>query len=83
MNEKITIFNRNEIELIGANKVTASTQKEAVVELENGVAVISGENLEVVNLNLESKEVKFTGIITGVKFEHKKEKIGLLKRIFK
>ncbi len=83
MNEKVTIVNRNEIEIQGANRVIASTAKEAVVELENGVMVISGNNLEVTKLDLENKEVKFSGTISNVKFTEKHEKVGLLKRLFK
>ena len=83
MNEKVTIVNRNEIEIQGANRVIASTAKESVVELENGVMVISGNNLEVTKLDLENKEVKFSGTISNVKFTEKHEKVGLLKRLFK
>ena len=83
MNEKVTIVNRNEIEIQGGNRVIASTAKEAVVELENGVMVISGNNLEVTKLDLENKEVKFSGTISNVKFTEKNEKVGLLKRLFK
>lgn len=83
MNEKVTIVNRNEIEIQGSNRVIASTAKEAVVELENGVMVISGNNLEVTKLDLENKEVKFSGTISNVKFTEKHEKVGLLKRLFK
>ena len=83
MNEKVTIVNRNEIEIQGANRFIASTAKEAVVELENGLMVISGNNLEVTKLDLENKEVKFSGAISNVKFTEKHEKVGLLKRLFK
>lgn len=83
MNEKVTIINRNEIEVQGATRVIASTAKEAVVEIEGGVMTITGANLEVTKLDLDNKEVKFSGIISNVKFSERREKVGLIKRIFK
>lgn len=83
MNEKVTIINRNEIEAQGATRVIASTAKEAVVEIEGGVMTITGANLEVTKLDLDNKEVKFSGIISNVKFSERREKVGLIKRIFK
>lgn len=83
MNEKVTIINRNEIEVQGATRVIASTAKEAVVEIEGGVMTITGVNLEVTKLDLDNKEVKFGGIISNVKFSERREKVGLIKRIFK
>ena len=83
MNEKVTIINRNEIEVQGATRVIATTAKESVVEIEGGVMTITGANLEVTKLDLDNKEVKFSGIISNVKFSEKREKVGLIKRIFK
>lgn len=83
MNEKVTITNRSEIEIQGANRVIASTSKEAVVEIENSTLVISGNNLEVTKLDLENHIVKFSGTITNVKFAEKHEKTSFLKRLFK
>ena len=83
MSEKIIIQDRNMIEITGATRVVASTAKEAVVELENGTVILSGNNLEVTKLDLDNHEVKFSGIITDLKFSDKREEVGLLKRIFK
>lgn len=83
MNEKVTILDRKEIEIIGATRVTASTAKEAVVEIDGGMLTISGNNLEVTKLDLDNHEVKFSGQINDVKFSERREKVGLLKRIFK
>lgn len=83
MNEKVTILDRKEIEIIGATRVTTSTAKEAVVEIDGGMLTISGNNLEVTKLDLDNNEVKFSGQINDVKFSERHEKVGLLKRIFK
>ena len=83
MNEKVTILDRKEIEILGATRVIASTAKEAVSEIEGGIMTVSGNNLEVTKLDLDNREVKFSGQINNVKFSDKREKVGLLKRIFK
>ena len=83
MNEKVTILDRKEIEILGATRVIASTAKEAVIEIEGGIITVSGNNLEVTKLDLDNREVKFSGQINNVKFSDKREKVGLLKRIFK
>lgn len=83
MNEKVTILDRKEIEILGATRVIASTAKEAVIEIEGGIMTVSGNNLEVTKLDLDNREVKFSGQINNVKFFDKREKVGLLKRIFK
>ena len=83
MSEKIIIQDRNITEITGATRVIASTAKEAVVELENGTVILSGNNLLLTKLDLDNLELKFSGIITNLKFSDKREKVGLLKRIFK
>mgnify|MGYP001625284883 CR=1 FL=1 len=83
MNEKVTILDRKEIEILGATRVIASTAKEAVIEIEGGIMTVAGNNLEVTKLDLDNREVKFSGQINNVKFSDKREKVGLLKRIFK
>ena len=83
MNEKVTILDRKGIEILGATRVIASTAKEAVIEIEGGIMTVAGNNLEVTKLDLDNREVKFSGQINNVKFSDKREKVGLLKRIFK
>lgn len=83
MNEKIIIENRNQISICGATKVLTSTATQAIVEVGDCNIVISGNNLEVKKLNLESKEVEFSGEISGIKYTKKAEKISFIKRVFK
>lgn len=81
--EKIFIEDRKIVEISGALKVVSSTNSQAVIEVEGSNLVIYGSNIEVTKLNLESKEVTFSGEIAGIKYMSKTEKVGLLKRIFK
>lgn len=81
--ESISIEDRKKITLMGATKVVSSTNSQAVVEVGGSNIVISGNNIEVTKLDLENKEVMFSGEIVGVKYIHKTEKTNIIKRLFK
>ena len=83
MEEKIVLDNRKLLTIIGATKVVSSTNTQAVVEVGDTNVLICGNELEVVKLDLEDKEVEFSGNITSFKYINKKENTPLLKRIFK
>lgn len=81
--ETILIEDRKKIAIKGATKVVSSTDTQAVVEVGGGNVLISGTNIEVTKLDLENKEVSFSGTINGIKYTQKAEKTNLLKRLFK
>ncbi|MBP3431954.1 MAG: hypothetical protein J6K39_03785 [Clostridia bacterium] len=81
--ESICIEDRKKVSLIGATKVISSTNMQAVVEINSCNLVISGTNIEVTKLDLENKEVIFSGNINSLKYMQKADKTPLLKRIFK
>lgn len=81
--ENICIEDRKKITITGATKIISSTSNQAIVEVSNSNLIISGTNIEVIKLDLENKEVIFSGDITSLKYSKKPEKIGLIKRIFK
>lgn len=81
--EYISIEDRKKIILKGATKVVSSTNSQAVVEVGDCSVVISGNNIEVVKLDLDNKEVNFSGNITAIKYMQKAEKTNLIKRLFK
>ncbi len=83
MSNFISIENQNNININGATKVVSSTQNQAVVESEETSIIISGSDLEVKKLDLDNKEVSFSGKITNIKFSDNSQKLPLLKRIFK
>lgn len=83
MNDIISIENRNQITIKGATKVSSSTQNQAVVEANDCTIIITGSELEVKKLDLDNKEVSFSGKISNLKFTSRGEKQSLMKRIFK
>ena len=83
MSELITIENQNNIQINGATKVFSSTQNQAVVQCGESIVTISGSDMEVKKLDLDGRQVCFSGKICNIKFSNKAEKQPLLKRIFK
>lgn len=83
MSELVSIENQNLIVVKGATKVCSATQNQAVVLCDETTIVITGNEMEVKKLDLDNKEVCFSGKINNVKFSNKSEKQPFLKRIFK
>ena len=81
--QSICLEDRKKLSLSGVTKIVSSTITQAVVEIGDDSLVITGNDLEITKLNLENKEVSFSGIINSLKFGTKSEKRGFLKRIFK
>ena len=81
--ESIFIEDRKKLTLMGATKVISSTSTQAVVEVSGSNVVIAGNNIEVTKLDLDNKQVIFSGNITSVKYVQKSDKTPILKRLFK
>ncbi len=69
--------------LQGVTKVISSSQTQAVVQCGENMVVLSGNNIEVKKLELETGEVCLEGNFSNIKLGEKREKQPLLKRIFK
>ncbi len=84
MNQLITIENNELITIKGATRVASSTQAQAVVDTESNTIIISGSGIEVKKLDLDGKEVSFSGKFSNLKLSSlNAEKMPLLKRIFR
>lgn len=81
--ENILIEDRKKISIKGAKKVLSTTSNQAVVEVEDCNIIITGNNIEVTKLDLENKEVVFSGELTNLKYSKKVEKTNIIKRLFK
>ncbi len=81
--ETICIEDRKKLTIKGATKVISSTDSQAVVEIGGTNVVVTGSNIEVTKLDLDNKEVCFSGNINGLKYTQKADKTPLYKRLFK
>ena len=81
--ENICIEDRKKLTIVGATRVVSATDTQAVVEIGGSNVIISGTNMEVTKLDLDNKEVCFSGTINGLKYAQKVEKGNFIKRLFK
>ena len=71
--ENICIEDRKKLKIVGATRVVSATDN----------VIITGTNMEVTKLDLDNKEVCFSGTINSLKYAQKAEKGNLIKRLFK
>lgn len=83
INCSLTLQNKSFLHITGVQGVINLTENEACVLVCEETLEIKGENLKAEKLSVESGELILKGNIISLKFEEKREKKGLLKRIFK
>ena len=69
--------------LQGVTKVISSSQSQTVLQCGEQVIVLTGNNIEVKKLELETGDVCLQGNFSNIKLSAKSEKQPFLKRIFK
>ena len=89
MNEKfvkeniIKLINRNDLYVCGVSKVISFSPTQIILNTLDCEMQICGEQLQTTLLDEENGELKVSGLVNQIKFNNKKEKLGLFKRIFK
>ena len=81
METKIFLENQNKLVINGISKVKSVTPTEILGEMNEETLIITGQNLEVQNLDIDSSCLHVQGIVTGIKFAPQKQ--GFLKKIFR
>ena len=71
------------LSIAGVKKVISCTQSQAVIQTESSRVIISGNDIEVKNLDLQNEDIALQGIFYNIKLQSISEKKSLLKRIFK
>lgn len=82
-NFMLTLENKSILKLSAVKGVVNLTETELKVIVNGELLEIKGFNLKAEKLSVESGDLHVTGTINSLKFEDKKEKKGLIKRIFK
>ncbi|MGN0748687.1 MAG: YabP/YqfC family sporulation protein [Christensenellales bacterium] len=83
MENKLTLINQTNLTVTGIKKAIIVSETALALELENKTLQISGKNMEVKKLDVETGILEVNGIIDSIKYVGSKEKINLFKRIFK
>lgn len=83
MENKVCLINRKNLSLTGIEKVIGINESSLLANVDGGVLSVNGQSMEVKKLDVESGNLEIEGKIDCIKYLDKKEKLGLLKRIFK
>lgn len=67
-NHRIVIDSRNSVDIEGVEDVLAFDEQEVVLETDQGMLVIVGQDLHVNQLNLTSGKVNLTGVVESVNY---------------
>ena len=81
--QTILLENKNKLTIHGVQNVVSLTESEAGVVINGEVLNIKGSELKAEKLSVDTGELVLIGNITSLKYEEKKQKQSLLKRIFK
>lgn len=81
--ETIRLFAREKLEVVGAEEVVSSTEKEAIVKVENGLLVVQGSGITISKLVPEDSFLVLSGKIKTISFEEKLTKKSLMSKVFK
>lgn len=88
INHRLSLDNREEMEITGVMNVESFDDEEVIMETEQGLLAVRGENINIKHLNLEQGEVKITGLIFELAYSEQKGSSrdrgkSFLERIFK
>ena len=79
----ILLTNRQNLKINGAESVVSLSENEAGIVVAGDLIVVKGSTLHAEKLSVETGELEIAGKINSIKFEEKREKQSVFKRIFK
>lgn len=83
MENKLSLINQTNLSVTGIKKAIVVSETALALELENKTLQITGKNMEVKKLDVETGILEVVGVIDTIKYVGQKEKLSLFKRIFK
>lgn len=83
---KISVFNRSNGIISGVKEVISFDLNEIILDTEQGILVIHGDDLHVTKLTVEKGEVEIEGIIDSMIYSDngsmKNDRGGIIRRLF-
>lgn len=82
---KIIMTNREKMTVSGVEDVDSFDDDSIILYTAEGIMTVKGANLRINRLNVEDGELEVEGEIDSITYsdDHRKEKTGLLSKIFK
>lgn len=85
-NHSITLYNRSGGVITGVKDVISFDLNEIILDTEQGILMIQGEDLHVTKLMVEKGEVELNGIVDSMVYSDggsgRSERGGLIRRLF-
>lgn len=78
----LSLSERKKLNMEGVEEVITFNESNIVIQTTEGTLTITGSDLNIEKLNLESSVVKINGYINSFKYSNKKNHQSLLKRLF-
>lgn len=86
-NHKVSLYNRSSGMITGVREVISFDLNEIILDTEQGILAVHGEDLHVTKLTVEKGEVELEGMIDSMIYSEraggKGEGGGLLRRLFR
>ena len=79
----VLLENRSYLKITNVEGVVSLTENEANIIVGESILNVKGSSLKAETLSVETGDLVLTGIVNSIKYEDKKQKQGLLKKIFK
>ena len=80
LNESLSIINRNTLSISGINEVVSSSETQLYLKVHDTGLVISGQNIHINKIDIESGVLDATGDFDSIKYG---KSGNIFKRIFK
>ncbi len=80
---QVNIFDRKKMDIIGAEEVLSSTEKEVHIKLNDGFMKIIGERLTIQKLIPNELLLSLSGEIGGISYSSRLAKKSFFKKVFK
>lgn len=74
-NHKLVLFNRSSVQMTGVLEVISFDTNEIVMDTEDGLLMIQGEDLHVNHLTLEKGEVNIDGHVDSLIYSNNQKKL--------
>ena len=82
-NHSLLLTSRESLALTGISEVVSVSESALVCNLQQGNLIITGDNLKVTKLDVESGKVDLTGTVNSIKYSNTKSKEKFFKKLFK
>ena len=82
-NQSLSLINQSQLKLTGISDIISSNDKILILKINKNRLTITGNNINILKLIVETGELEATGNFDCIKYSNNTNNGGLLKRIFK